>query len=149
MGTSGCHTECLYGSSFPPKHNTCKSSLNFLNLWIRQNNPVEMTEFLLQACWVLHCFAQVKIRNDANLVKALELTHNALCTDKELPVRVEAAIALQMLLAEQDRAKDILKPHVSTIIIGMFEKTCSSNSFQKIFIFCAYCLSISRMCVNS
>ena len=58
MGTSGCHTECLYGSSFPPKHNTCKSSLN---LWIGQNNPVEMTEFLLQACWVLHCFAQVKM----------------------------------------------------------------------------------------
>lgn len=51
-------------------------------------------------------------------MKALELTHNALTTDKELPVRVEAAIALQMLLAEQDRAKDILKPHVSTIIVG-------------------------------
>ncbi len=40
---------------------------------------------------------------------ALDLTRNALCTDKELPVRVEAAIALQMLLTEQDKGVKLLK----------------------------------------
>ena len=67
---------------------------------------------------MMHCFSEVNFRHEPNLVKALELTHNSLTTDKELPVRVEAAIALQMLLSEQERAKDILKPHVSTIIVG-------------------------------
>lgn len=55
-----------------------------------------------RACWVLNQFAEVKYKNAANLQQALELARNALCTDKELPVRVEAAITLQMLLSEQE-----------------------------------------------
>ena len=58
---------------------------------------------LFQACWVVHCFAEVKFQNDTNLKVALDLTRNAMCNDKELPVRVEAAIALQLLLTEQEK----------------------------------------------
>ena len=58
-----------------------------------------------QACWVIHCFSEVKFKNAANLNKGLDMLRIALCTDKELPVRVEAAIAIQMVLAEQEKGK--------------------------------------------
>ena len=54
---------------------------------------------------MIHQFAEVKYKNKANLARALDLTRTALCTDKELPVRVEAAITIQMLLAEQEDGK--------------------------------------------
>ena len=81
--------------------------------------------FVLQACWVIHYFSEVKFKQEQSLTIALELTRNALCTDKELPVRVEAAIALQMLLTEQEKAKDILRPHIRTIILGRGNRCCS------------------------
>ncbi len=56
-----------------------------------------------RACWVVHTFCEVKYKQPENLAKALQMVKHALCTDKELPVRVEAAIALQMLLIEQEK----------------------------------------------
>jgi len=58
---------------------------------------------VLQACWVLHCFCDVKFKNPHNLEQALLLTRSLLTKDTELPVQVEAAIALQALLTEQER----------------------------------------------
>ena len=58
---------------------------------------------LFQACWVLKHFCELKFKQEANLMTALERVRTALCTDKELPVRVEAAIALQVLLVEQEK----------------------------------------------
>ena len=58
---------------------------------------------VLQACWVLHCFCDVKFKNPRNLEQALLLTRTLLTKDTELPVQVEAAIALQVLLTEQER----------------------------------------------
>ncbi len=69
---------------------------------------------------MIHTFSEVKFKQEVNLSRALELTRNAMCTDKDLPVRVEAAIALQMLLSEQEKAKDMLRPHVKTVILGKF-----------------------------
>lgn len=48
-------------------------------------------------------FCEMKFRNDQNLVGSVELVKNALCSDKDLPVRVEAAIALHMLISDQDK----------------------------------------------
>ena len=33
----------------------------------------------------------------------MELLRGAMCSDKELPVRVEAALAIQMMLTEQEK----------------------------------------------
>ena len=69
-------------------------------------NSIELDHsFFLQACWVLKHFCELKFKNENNLRQALELTRNALCSDKDLPVRVEAAIALQMLITEQEKGK--------------------------------------------
>ena len=74
----------------------------------------------VKACWVIHTFSEVKFKQDVNLQRALDLTRNAMCTDKELPVRVEAAIAIQMLLSQQEKATDFLRPHVKSVILGTF-----------------------------
>ena len=59
----------------------------------------------MQACWVIRVFSEMKFKQEAHLFQALEHTKNCLCTDKELPVKVEAAIALQMLITEQEKGK--------------------------------------------
>lgn len=41
------------------------------------------------------------------------MTVNSLLNDQDLPVRVEAAIALQMLLSNQDKAQKYIEPDVS------------------------------------
>ena len=58
-----------------------------------------------QACWVVSTFNELKFRKKGVLEKAILLLRDGLVTDKELPVKVEAAIAIQSLLAEQDRGE--------------------------------------------
>ncbi|KAK2154166.1 hypothetical protein LSH36_275g06021 [Paralvinella palmiformis] len=74
-----------------------------------------------RACWVLNHFSEVKFKQPTTLEKAVELTRLAMCTDKELPVRVEGAVALQQLLGNQDKAKDFLLPHLGTIVLELLK----------------------------
>lgn len=60
---------------------------------------------LTQACWVLHYFCEVKFKSDQNLQTALELTRLCLINDNEMPVKVEAAIALQVLISNQEKGE--------------------------------------------
>lgn len=70
------------------------------------------SEFVLcgffQACWVLHYFCEVKFKSDQNLQTALELTRRCLIDDREMPVKVEAAIALQVLISNQEKGRSPL-----------------------------------------
>lgn len=61
--------------------------------------------FSFQACWVLHYFCEVKFKSDQNLQTALELTRRCLIDDREMPVKVEAAIALQVLISNQEKGR--------------------------------------------
>jgi len=45
----------------------------------------------------------VKFKNVNNLRTALDVIRNILSNDPEVPVRIEAATALQQLLAEQEK----------------------------------------------
>jgi hypothetical protein len=45
----------------------------------------------------------VKFKSDQNLQTALELTRRCLIDDREMPVKVEAAIALQVLISNQEK----------------------------------------------
>lgn len=74
-----------------------------------------------RACWVLHCFSEVKYKNIHNLEMAMNLLRGCVVSDSELPVKVEAAISIQMLLTEQEKAKDILRPSVREIIVKILE----------------------------
>lgn len=70
-------------------------ALNFFNVFF----------FISQACWVLHYFCEVKFKSDQNLQTALELTRRCLIDDREMPVKVEAAIALQVLISNQEKGR--------------------------------------------
>lgn len=54
---------------------------------------------------MLHYFCEVKFKSDQNLQTALELTRLCLINDNEMPVKVEAAIALQVLISNQEKGK--------------------------------------------
>jgi hypothetical protein len=56
-----------------------------------------------QACWVINSFSEMKFKNVENLKTAVDSIRALLSNDKELPVRVEAATAIQMLLTEQEK----------------------------------------------
>ncbi|KAF4523654.1 hypothetical protein B566_EDAN013249, partial [Ephemera danica] len=55
-----------------------------------------------RACWVLNMFNEVQFKQEAVLQEAVRLTTTCLLADQELPVKVEAAVALQMLISNQD-----------------------------------------------
>lgn len=68
-----------------------------------------------RACWVLKSFTDIKFKNRDVMVEILRLATNALLTDPDLPVKVEAAIVLEIYLTSQDEAEEILKPHIEQI----------------------------------
>uniref|UniRef100_A0AAY4EAX3 Importin N-terminal domain-containing protein n=1 Tax=Denticeps clupeoides TaxID=299321 RepID=A0AAY4EAX3_9TELE len=69
-----------------------------------------------RACWVLHYFCEVKFKSDQNLQNALELTRLCLINDNEMPVKVEAAIALQVLISNQEKAKEYITPFIRPVM---------------------------------
>ena len=46
---------------------------------------------------------------------------SCLTQDQELPVKVEAAVALQNLIKHQELAEQVIKPYVKPIVIGKRE----------------------------
>lgn len=58
---------------------------------------------IMQSCWVLHSFSALEFHNELNLRNAVELAKKSLIEDKEMPVKVEAAIALQTLISNQEQ----------------------------------------------
>lgn len=74
-----------------------------------------------RACWVLHCFSEVKFKNAQVLGEIMRRTSNALLTDTELPVKVEAAIVLQMYLSSQEHAAPHLEPQIKPITLELLQ----------------------------
>lgn len=74
---------------------------------------------MFQACWVLHYFSEIEFKQEQILVEAIRLTTNAFLTDQDLPVKVEAAIALQMLLSAQKEARKYIEPFIKQITLEL------------------------------
>lgn len=55
-----------------------------------------------RACWVLQAFADIEFKARPILGEIIRLSSNALLADTDLPVKVEAAIVLQVYLTSQD-----------------------------------------------
>ncbi|XP_051996919.1 importin-7-like isoform X1 [Xyrauchen texanus] len=106
-----------------------------------------------RACWVLHYFCEVKFKNDQNLQKALELTRLCLINDNEMPVKVEAAIALQVLISNQEKeAKDYITPFIGPVmqallhIVRVTENDDLTNVIQKMI--CEYREEVTPIAVE-
>lgn len=61
-----------------------------------------------QSCWVLHCFSPLRFHDELVLRNAVELVKQDLIADKEMPVKVEAAIALQTLVSNQEQGQKMI-----------------------------------------
>lgn len=91
-----------------------------------------------RACWILQCFACIRFKTEPLLIEAVRLIINALLNDTELPVKVEAAIALQMLLTSQDKVHLYLEMQVTQVttellkVIRETENDNIANVLQKI-----------------
>uniref|UniRef100_A0A2K6A9H5 Uncharacterized protein n=1 Tax=Mandrillus leucophaeus TaxID=9568 RepID=A0A2K6A9H5_MANLE len=72
--------------------------------------------FSTRACWVLHYFCEVKFKSDQNLQTALELTRRCLIDDRDMPVKVEAAIVFQVLISNQEKFKEYITPFIRRVM---------------------------------
>jgi hypothetical protein len=86
-----------------------------------------------RACHVLHTYATMQFSNPANVVGAIEATLKAL-QDPELPVRVQASIALNHLVAEQQAACQALAPHIKDIVGVLLKVLHESESDDVPFV---------------
>lgn len=83
-------------------------------------------------------FAEIKFKSEQVLVNSIQLITHALLNDQEAPVKVEAAIALQMMLGAQDKAHKYIEPLIKQItlelltIIRETENDDLTNVMQKI-----------------
>lgn len=90
----------------------------------------------------MHYFSEIKFKSEQILVEAVRLITNALLTDQDLPVKVEAAIALQMMLSAQPKAQKYIEPLIKQItlelltIIRQTENDDLTSVMQKIV--CTY-----------
>ncbi|XP_056653331.1 importin-8 isoform X1 [Monodelphis domestica] len=105
-----------------------------------------------RSCWVLHSFSTLKFHNELNLRNAVELTKKSLIEDKEMPVKVEAAIALQSLICNQEQAKEYVKAHVRPVmqellhIVRETENDDVTNVIQKMI--CEYSQEVATFAVD-
>jgi len=76
-----------------------------------------------RACWMLHYFADVKYKDPNVLGQAFQLTIDSLLKPgEEVPVKVEAAIALQMMLTSQNNsAKAFVEPRIREITLELLK----------------------------
>ena len=71
---------------------------------------------------MLHYFSDVKYKNEAVLAEAFRLTVASLLHDKEPPVKVEAAIAVQMMLSSKgESARKYLEPQIREITLELLK----------------------------
>lgn len=91
-----------------------------------------------RACWVMHYFSDIEFKTPQILGEIMRLLSHALLHDKDLPVRVEAAIGLQMYLSSQDAAGQFIQGNIKEItkelltIIRETENEDLTNVMQKI-----------------
>uniref|UniRef100_A0A2M4BBP1 Putative nuclear transport receptor ranbp7/ranbp8 importin beta superfamily n=3 Tax=Anopheles marajoara TaxID=58244 RepID=A0A2M4BBP1_9DIPT len=74
-----------------------------------------------RACWVMHYFSDIKLKNPQVLEQIMRYLSNALLTDKDLPVKVEAAVSMQMFLISQDDAAPYLNNQIKEITMEVLK----------------------------
>ncbi|KAF4529731.1 hypothetical protein B566_EDAN017735 [Ephemera danica] len=105
-----------------------------------------------RACWVLNMFNEVQFKQEAVLQEAVRLTTTCLLADQELPVKVEAAVALQMLISNQDCVQGLIEPQIKPIVLELLkiiretENDDLTNVMQKIV--CSFAEQLAPIAVE-
>uniref|UniRef100_A0A673WSS7 Importin 8 n=1 Tax=Salmo trutta TaxID=8032 RepID=A0A673WSS7_SALTR len=106
----------------------------------------------IHSCWVLHSFSPLRFHNELVLRNAVELVKQGLVADKEMPVKVEAAIALQTLVSNQEQAKVYIRPYIRPVmqellhVIKETENDDLTNVIQKMI--CEYNQEVAVIAVD-
>ncbi|XP_040569729.1 importin-7 [Lepeophtheirus salmonis] len=75
-----------------------------------------------RACWMLHYLSDVKYNNSDILAEAIRLTIVSLLEDKEVPVKVEAAIALKNILSNHEaKSRPYVEPKIREISLELLK----------------------------
>uniref|UniRef100_A0A2K6BNH0 Exportin-2 central domain-containing protein n=1 Tax=Macaca nemestrina TaxID=9545 RepID=A0A2K6BNH0_MACNE len=111
----GCLAEILLKKKICKDQTECMLQIHVLPLFSSELGYVRA-----RACWVLYYFCEVKFKSDQNLQTALELTRRCLIDDREMLVNVEAAIALQVLISNQEKAKEYIMPFIRPVMQALF-----------------------------
>ncbi|XP_040009150.1 importin-8 [Xiphias gladius] len=105
-----------------------------------------------RSCWVLHCFSPLRFHDELVLRNAVELVKQDLIDDKEMPVKVEAAIALQTLVSNQEQAKLYIRPYIRPVmqellhVVKETENDDLTNVIQKMI--CEYNQEVAAIAVD-
>ncbi|KAK7878893.1 hypothetical protein WMY93_030827 [Mugilogobius chulae] len=105
-----------------------------------------------RSCWVLHCFSSLRFHDEQVLRSAVELVKQDLVEDKEMPVKVEAAIALQTLVSNQQQAKVHIRPFIRPVmqellhVVRETENDDLTNVIQKLI--CEYTQEVAAIAVE-
>uniref|UniRef100_A0AAQ5Y626 Importin N-terminal domain-containing protein n=1 Tax=Amphiprion ocellaris TaxID=80972 RepID=A0AAQ5Y626_AMPOC len=114
------------------------------------NSP--MSYLRARSCWVLHCFSPLRFHDELVLRNAVELVKQDLIDDKEMPVKVEAAIALQTLVSNQEQAKLYIRPYIRPVmqellhVVKETENDDLTNVIQKMI--CEYNQEVATIAVD-
>lgn len=95
-----------------------------------------------RAAWIMHFFENFDFDNEMTLMQGVNFLQNLLINDKELPVKVQAAISLQTLIIKQEKSRPIVEQNLERIIMESLEVIEASqnddvsNGLQRLI--CAY-----------
>uniref|UniRef100_A0A3P8UY59 Importin 8 n=1 Tax=Cynoglossus semilaevis TaxID=244447 RepID=A0A3P8UY59_CYNSE len=165
-----CHQILMDPSTDPQKKDGALHCIGALSeLLLKKRAYREQMELMLQnyvfpllnsssgylrarSCWVLHCFSPLCFRDELILRNAVELVKQDLIDDKQMPVKVEAAIALQTLVSNQEQAKLYIKPYIRPVmqellhIVKETENDDLTNVIQKMI--CEYNQEVAAIAVD-
>ena len=83
------------------------------------------TAFLrARACYALRNFSKLAYSNTDNSARCLNYLIHCLCNDASLPVKVEAAMALNLFISDTDtgeKGKAIIIPHLQIIVMRIID----------------------------
>lgn len=105
-----------------------------------------------RSCWLLHCFSLLRFHNEVVLRNAVELVKHNLIENQEMPIKVEAAIALQTLISNQEQAKMYMRPYIRPImqellhVVKETENDDLTNVIQKMI--CEYNQEVAAIAVD-
>uniref|UniRef100_A0A5S6QKU5 Importin N-terminal domain-containing protein n=1 Tax=Trichuris muris TaxID=70415 RepID=A0A5S6QKU5_TRIMR len=81
----------------------------------------EMRFLRARACWCIQQYSRFRFAHMSTLSSVTAVVVNCLLHDTELPVKVEAAMALQMILYDQDKVHSSVLPYLKPIILQILE----------------------------
>jgi len=98
---------------------------------------------------MLHYFSEIKFANPENLQYGLQHVLNLLTQDQELPVKVEAAVALQYLIKNQPMAEQFIQPHVKSIIQVEYIYTVTRSVRGFTITVCSVTVQLSTVSIST